>query len=278
MKALRKDNLYVPNQIMSLEELTGLPVAKGMEKAIVSNGKIVNVVSNRYGHLPNEDFFGLAEQKMKATGLDYDIETVNREDKSFKMNFILKADKYRFNIKNDADSVNAMLTFYSSYDSTVRSAGNLSIYRQVCSNGLHMWKSLDEFKFKHTGNIVSVIMPELEGIIEQFTNNEFFEIKRVFEVLAEKPITDLTGFVKYVLGETGLFKYEASEKNPEPSLNARLVMDTIRNEANQLGTTPNLWLGYNAFNELLHGKLKKSFETQRSLDGQLFDTISHMAN
>ena len=77
--------------------------------------------------------------------------------------------------------------------------------------------------------------------------------------------------------KSGLFKYEASDKNPLPSLNARTVIETITNEANLLNIEPNYWLGYNAMNELLHGKLKKSFEKQRELDGVVFETIYEAA-
>jgi hypothetical protein len=40
-----------------------------------------------------------------------------------------------------------------------------------------------------------------------------------------------------------------------------------------LGVTPNNWLVYNAFNELLHTKLKKSFEQQANIDAKLFEMI-----
>lgn len=58
-----------------------------------------------------------------------------------------------------------------------------------------------------------------------------------------------------------------------PSLNARLVMDTISKEARLLNTQPNMWLGYNAFNELLHNKLKKTFEAQKNIDAKILETI-----
>ena len=35
----------------------------------------------------------------------------------------------------------------------------------------------------------------------------------------------------------------------------------------------NNWIGYNAFNELLHGKLKKTFEVQKREDAKLFEYV-----
>lgn len=65
--------------------------------------------------------------------------------------------------------------------------------------------------------------------------------------------------------------YASSEKNLDPSLNARTVIETINQECKQLKVTPNLWIGYNAFNEILHNKLKKTFQSQKDMDVKLFD-------
>ena len=48
-------------------------------------------------------------------------------------------------------------------------------------------------------------------------------------------------------------------------------------EAMLLNEPPNLWLGYNAFNAVLHGTLKKSFSNQEKPDKKLFDEIYEMA-
>ena len=47
-------------------------------------------------------------------------------------------------------------------------------------------------------------------------------------------------------------------------------------EANALGARPNHWIGYNAFNELLHSKLKKTFTQQADIDARLFETVLSM--
>jgi hypothetical protein len=116
-------------------------------------------------------------------------------------------------------------------------------------------------------------MPKLDEIVGQFMDNEFFTLKRKFEVLAERPVINVEDYVKATAKTLGLFKYEASDKNPEPSANARFVFDVINRESKLLNTRPNQWIVYNAFNELLHGKLKKTFDQQRNLDEQLFETM-----
>jgi hypothetical protein len=62
----------------------------------------------------------------------------------------------------------------------------------------------------------------------------------------------------------------------DSSLNNMIRARQFEREAEQLGTNPTLWLGYNALNELLHGKMQKSFEKQKSLDAVLFDAVSEL--
>jgi hypothetical protein len=107
-------------------------------------------------------------------------------------------------------------------------------------------------------------------MIEKFMKNEFYSIHKRFEVLAEKPINDLKDFVKCTATELKLFQFECSKKNP---LHARLVIETIRKECSLLGTPPSLWIGYNAFNAILHGKLKKTFEAQKNLEAKIFEML-----
>lgn len=126
---------------------------------------------------------------------------------------------------------------------------------------------------KHRGDIVQVVVPEIKGLVEKFMNNEFYTVHRKFEVLAEKPIKDLRKFVKVTADHFNLFQFECSEKNAKPSRNARLVIEGIEKKAWLLNTKPNFWLGYNAFNALLHGKLKKTFDAQKNLDARIFEGL-----
>lgn len=44
-KALQNDNVFVTSKIISLSEAMGMPVRKGLEQAVISEGAVVNVVS-----------------------------------------------------------------------------------------------------------------------------------------------------------------------------------------------------------------------------------------
>lgn len=276
--ALQQDNVFVNSELKSLSEISGMPTRKGLEKVVISEGSIVNVVSNSYGHLPNEQFFVEVERKLIDADINYDIRSINRENRSFAVDYILNDESLHINIKNGMDKIKPMLRFTNSYDGSAKTSGHFGFFREVCSNGLHVAHSEIGFSVKHRGDIAEIVLPEISGLVRTFMNNEFYELQRKFEVLAETQVTNIQDFVKSVCAKTALFQFEASEKNPEPSLNARLVMDIINRESSVLNSRPNLWLGYNAFNEVLHNKLKKGFEAQKQTDSKIFSHILEMAN
>lgn len=115
---------------------------------------------------------------------------------------------------------------------------------------------------------IGCVVPEIRLMVEKFMDNEYYSLHRKFEVLAERPIKDLKDFVKVTAEKFKLFQYECSAKSPEPSLNARMVLDIIHREGRLLQAQPTLWVGYNAFNAVLHGKLKKTFKAQKQLENQ----------
>lgn len=277
-KALQNDNVYVTSKIESMEKLTGLPSRKGLEQAVICEGEIVNVVSSSYGHLPNEKFFAEVEAKLIGADVNYKTRSINRNNGSFAVDYILDDERYIVKIKSGADEIVPMLRFVNSYDGTNKTSGHFGFFRKVCANGLHVAHSKIGFSAKHRGSIVEVVLPEISTLITKFFENEYYTLSKKFEVLAETKITDLEEFVRLTATDLKLFKYESSEKNPEPSLNARLVMDTIRRESSVLGEAPNLWLGYNALNEILHDKFKKSFEQQKALDSKIFERVLEFAN
>jgi hypothetical protein len=270
---LQNDNVFVKSQLLSLSDLTGKPVRRGLEKALISENEIVNVVSNSYGHLPNEQFFYEVERKLIDAGIEYVTRSINRENRSFAVDYILSDESYHINIKNGLDKLRPMLRFVNSYDGSCKTSGHFGFFREICSNGLHVAHSNIGFSVKHKGDIVEFVLPEISSIVIKFMDNEFYSLHKKFEVLAERPIGDLKEFVKVTAEKLNLFQYESSAKNPDPSLNARLVLDIINRESSLLKSRPTLWHGYNAFNEVLHGKLKKTFEAQKNTDAKIFEHV-----
>lgn len=275
---MQQDNVIVNSEIRDFAELVGMPTRKGYEQVIISEGEIVNVVSNAYGHLPNEKFFLVVEEKLIDAGVQYDTRSINRNNRSFAVDYILNDDRYNIVVANGKDIIKPMLRFVNSYDGSSKTSGHFGYFRQVCTNGLHVAETKMSFSVKHKGSICEFVLPEIQMLVNEFLNNEYYTLKPKAEFLSGAIISDVQKFVKQVCEDTQVFKYEKSDKNPDASLNATTVMDTIRAEASYLSVEPNMWLGYNAFNEILHNKFQKSFEVQKNYDAKIFDSIYAMAN
>jgi len=276
LQNLQQDEIFVSNELKSLKSLTHMESRRGLENAIISNGKIVNVVSNSYGHISNQVFFSQAEKMLIDAGLNYKKRTINKNDRSFVTDFIID-DKSQFKVKNEADLILPMLRFKNSYDGSEKTSGHFGFYRQICSNGLHISQAEIEFSIKHSKNNTDLIMPRLTNLFNKFLDNEFYTITRKFHKMKDFKIINTKEFVRAVLDQTKLFRYECSDTNSDPSKKSRTVLEILDYEALTLKETPNLWLCYNAFNSVLHNTLKKGFGQQERLDKKLFDTIYSMA-
>ncbi len=101
---LQQDEIFISSEMKSLESLTQIEARRGLENAIISNGKIVNVVSKSYGHVPNELFFRRAEDMLIDAKLTYHKRTINRDDRSFITDFIVYGEN-QFTVKNKKDLI-----------------------------------------------------------------------------------------------------------------------------------------------------------------------------
>tara|TARA_R110002049_G_scaffold88522_1_gene223272 strand:- start:6108 stop:6944 length:837 start_codon:yes stop_codon:yes gene_type:complete len=275
LSKLQQDDVFVPSEMVALKSLTQMDSKRGLEQAILSNGKIVNIVSKSYGHIPNELFFKRAEQMLIDAKLNYHKRSINRMDRSFIIDFIIE-DTNQFSIKNTEDLILPMLRFKNSYDGSEKTSGHFGFYRKVCSNGLHVSQETLEFSIRHTKHNTDLIMPRLTHLFDKFLDNEFYSIVQKFDTMKSIDIIDTKAFVKHILEKTKLFRYECSDTNDDPSKKSREVIEILNHEAVLLNENPNLWLGYNAFNSLLHGTLKKTFSQQEKFDKVLFNEIYAM--
>jgi hypothetical protein len=273
MDKLRTDDIFPEVREINLAELTGYPTARGKTTAIISAGKIVNVVSSRYTLLTNDRFFGDVDNAIQETGMDFRKRSENRENSAFAVDYILNDERYTVSIHNGQDKIMPMLRFTNSYDGSIKTSGRFGFFRQVCSNGLHVAKSQIGFSIRHVGEMERLTIPNVRKLVETFHENEFYTITRKFEELSRRPIEDVRHFVKLHADKAKLFKFEKSDKNPEPSAHAQWIIDTINREAKNFNERTNAWHGYNAFNEILHGKMKKGFEQQHAIDSRLFNQI-----
>jgi len=276
---LRCDNVYPELKIISGKEFTDKfgKTRKGWDKAIVSNNTLVNMVGKDYSILSNENFFGEIEKQLKENDIKVLKRSINRDDRAFAVDHILNDDRYAVIVKNGNDKIRPMLSFTTSYDGSTKTQGRFGFFREVCQNGLFTITSEIGFSMKRRGDLEYIVIGEVEKLIQKFMDNEFYEIKKKFEVLAETPIKNLGEYVKIVCKETNIFQFEKSKENVAPSKTAETVIALIKHEAKLLNTDSNLFLGYNAFNNVLHNKMKKTFNSQYDWDVKLFNHHMELA-
>lgn len=270
---LQNDNVFVNGQIMAFEDATGRKGRKGYDKCIVVDNEIIHVCSKQYGMLHNEHFFSRVEEGLINSDITYATRSINRDNRTFAVDYILDDERYAVNVKQSKDIIRPMLRFVNSYDGSQKTTGHLGFFRQICSNGLHIAEQKIGFRVKHSGDIVEVVMPRIDELVEQFMDNEYYELQRKFVALADEEISDMQKFVRDICKETKIFQFDASETNTDPSKNARMVLEIMQSESAILKVKPNKWIGFNAFNQVLHSKLKKTFSVQQDVDASLFDTV-----
>ena len=276
---LQNDDVFPTVEIKSFSDLIGLPTRKGYDNLIISNGEVVNVCSEKYGLLKNEDFFLKVEEKLIEADIQYDMRSINRDNRSFKVDYILNDDRYDIVINGSKkDIIKPMLSFFNTYDGSLKGGGSYGYFRQICSNGLNIVEAKLKFDVKHRGNIFELVLPKMDILIEQFMNNEYYTLKEKATLLSDRKLSDVGQFVKEICDKTDVFKYELNPKNKVVSPFAEQVINTINFEAEYLSVSPNQWLAYNAFNEILNdGTFKKTFDKQHEFDSQIFNTILEMA-
>ena len=277
---LQNDDVFPTVEIKSFSDLIGLPTRKGYDNLVISDGKVVNVCSQKYGLLRNEDFFLKVEEKLIEADIQYDIRSINRDNRSFQVDYILNDDRYDIIINSGKkDVIKPMLSFNNTYDGLGKSKGSFGYFRQICTNGLHIAETMLNFNVKHRGNIIEIVLPKMDNLIEQFMNNEYYTLKEKATVLSDRKLSDVGQFVKEICDKTDVFKYELNPKNKVVSPFAEQVINSINFEAEYLSVSPNQWLAYNAFNEILNdGTFSKTFDKQHEFDSQIFNTILEMAN
>ena len=80
-KELQNDNVFINVEVKNLQEITGLPTISSKSKVVISEGRIVNVVSNSYAHLSNEDFFLKIEEKLVEADIKYKTRAINIDNR-----------------------------------------------------------------------------------------------------------------------------------------------------------------------------------------------------
>lgn len=278
----QNDNVYGDVAIVKTEELLGMPVSQKMAQTIISNGKGVHTCSPSYGLLPNKDFFGKMEHELIEQNIGYKTRSFNLDESRFYVDYILDDESKVITIKDAKtgvdDTIVPMIRLTNSYDGTLKKAGYLGFFRKVCHNGMHMTHSQIEFSIKATKGNMGSFVPKIDDIVKRFLENEMYGIKDKIDIMKVHFIDEKQIFqwIDDLATQEKVFRFDISDDNKNPSLNSKLVHDIVIRDANATDTEPNAWLLYSAFNEVIHGKMKKPFTDQKMLDTKVFNNVSQL--
>lgn len=270
-KALKQDNVYTEVSLQPTSQLVGMTTTSRLSHAVISNGKLVNVVSDRYALIENQQLYTAVEERLINADVEYKTSSNNKNDCSFAVDYILENGTQRI---GDKDIIKPLFRFTNSYDGTCKTQGTFGLYRQVCSNGLHIAVSEIEFNFKHTKNNASILMPRLDELIKHYLETEYYELNKKINHLSDVVI-DPVMFTKDVCNSSKIISYTKNKRNDEVSDYANRVINTILSEASILNVEPSAWLGYNAFNEVLHNEMNFTFNVKQEKDAELFNKVYH---
>jgi len=276
-KELRNDNIIVDSEVKLWSEVSSIKARKGYDKVVVSEGEVVNIVGASYGHLDNRNFFLKVEEQLIEHDIEYITRSINNDNRSFAVDYILNDEKFNVISKQGNDKIRPMLRFINAYDGSAKTSGKFGFFREVCSNGLNVAISKVNFAFKKSGNVDELVLPNIRNLIDVFMSNEFYTIETKFDTLSNKRISNVAKFVETICENSGIQKFAKSDKNPEPSERSQFVIDTILKESRILDVAPNMWLGYNAFNELIYTKIGGGFTKQDQSDKDMFAMVLEMA-
>lgn len=282
-KENQDDNLFGDVQIVKTEDLLGYPTASKLAQTVISNGVAVSTCSPSYGLLKNVDFFGRMEHELIEESINFKRRAFNKNESQFFTDYILEDDSKIITVldsknKGVDDTIVPMIRLTNSYDGSMKTAGYLGFYRKVCMNGMHMTHTQIEFSVKHTKGNMEVFIPKIGELVKRFMDNEMFTITDKIEKMRTHFIGEdqLNKWIQDLATQEKVFKFEKSDKNEAPSLNAELVHNIILRDSIATNTEPNAWLVYSAFNELIHGKLNKNFVVQKDLDTRVFNNVAEL--
>jgi hypothetical protein len=244
-----------------------------MENVILSNGKIVNIVSDSYGFINNEDLFKGFENILNIEGINFEVQYKNVNDCQFIGDYFLEGEQKVGSNYKGSDIIKPKIRLQNSYDGKLLLSGYFGFFRQVCSNGLHTHKNELAFKIKRTQNNLLATPDKLVQMLDEYRNNTMIEIKSIFDELSKVELTDLNKAVRELSEKVDILTF--ANKKDIPTEKAVAVIDTIRRESNELKTKPNAWLLYNAFNELLYND-ELNFKNEgmrKDLDMKLFAEV-----
>lgn len=233
------------------------------------NDIIVNNVSSNYLLLPNNEIFPKLEEELSKFG-NVNIKREVKNYSSFFVDYIFDIPGNRIElVKNE--TLLPRIQIQNSYNSKHLYNVRYGLYRMVCTNGLTIPESVEDFKMSHClNNLEDIIENTLNDVAEFLLNAK--ELGQRFEPLFEKKVNplELEVIVDNILGDTkSLLSYKKE------------IIERIQKENAEENVEYTLWSVYNGMNYMLqphnNPKMTASADSRMKTDQKILDYIYTMA-
>lgn len=162
------DPFFTVERIPAVAIMDGLQVETGQDALVNADTKeCVGMVSRGYNVVTNEDLQTVVDEALgKLPVLKVD-DHLNSKSNKWVRDIILDAPEFNHQIKTN-DTVHTKVQIINGYGSKTAAAIAVSMWRQVCTNGMFGWKNMFRASYSHiTSNIVEKIADDFgRGALE----------------------------------------------------------------------------------------------------------------
>jgi len=218
-------------------------VRKGITHAIVKDDsqEILAFVSEDYALVKNANIISAFQAFFGERGIATELNTSAFRDVRFKMSFALVD---HVETIQDGDEVVPMFNILNSYNRSQRYQFSISVFRQICSNGLTVWVEDRAIDMLHTpGADNGIAVEESLKLIQDFIP-AFEETLDPYYELADRTLPNIEAVNSRIIEVAEAVKFPALLVE---DAQAQAAIEILNNKF-----APSDWIAYNALNYQLN--------------------------
>jgi hypothetical protein len=262
-------DLLFPVELRENLRRTNSEYKKVVVGTLEDGGEIdLNYCSNRYELVPNAVIFPNIEKILNEHGIKFEVQYSHTSNARFYANYVITDERYRYKIKGTNDEICPVLRVQHSYNGLTKYRIMFGYFRVICSNGLTVpVQEMSKYNLviigKHTSSILRSLK-QLDTLLSQFANEAIqitADITEKFEMLANRPVSDVKARVEQVLRQTKIGMVDNKNFNTvdnianrilaEANSTARIINLDLTERSLGYNGKVNDWLVYNGINQYL---------------------------
>jgi hypothetical protein len=267
-QSLTLTDLLFDVKLVNTEEAFGMKANNDVSKAVIANikgeNKILNVCSEKYCLVPNNEIFLPIEMALTEKGIKYEAKYNMVDNSKFYADYIIKEESMKIS-DGFNDTVYPKISVTHSYNGLLKYKISVGYFRMVCSNGLVIPIKDYENNFakmgKHTEKLNNTLH-EFFMVFERFLNDTT-TIGKEFQKLNDKVVFNISDRLNSV-----------AEKTAYPVRLVDVANEIINKELTKYETPKTDLLIYNGMNEaLMTADISMHPEFRTKIDSEVFQHI-----